>query len=68
MAKLRIPLPKQVEKAFKDKSKYDRKQEKNYGHEWEVDCPNCGKFIAIQKGEPVLCPKCMSATIDTTRN
>jgi hypothetical protein len=28
MTKLRIPLPKQTEKVFKDKKKYDRKKDK----------------------------------------
>lgn len=35
---------------------------------WEVDCPNCGKFTAVQKGDPVICPKCQSAEIDTKRS
>ena len=33
--------------------------------EWEVTCPNCGKFVQIQKTEPVLCPQCGIADIDT---
>jgi len=67
MAKPRIPLPKQVEKVHQDKTKYNRKRTKQeeYGHEWNVDCPICGKFIAIQKGEPTICPKCHEPDIDT---
>lgn len=32
---------------------------------WQVTCISCGVFNQIQKGEPVLCPKCFSPEIDT---
>lgn len=33
--------------------------------EFEVDCPHCGRFVQVQKSDPVLCPKCQSPEIDT---
>ena len=33
---IRVPLPKQTQSAFKDKNKYDRKQEKKKGLEDET--------------------------------
>ena len=33
--------------------------------EWEVDCPKCGVFIQIQKGDPAICPRCGETNIDT---
>lgn len=33
--------------------------------EWEVQCPDCGTFTQIQKGDPVLCSKCGTSEIDT---
>lgn len=35
-------------------------------HEWKVECPTCGIFTVIQKGDPVLCPVCHDPDIDTT--
>lgn len=32
---------------------------------WQVTCLNCGVFNQIQKGEPVICPKCEAVDIDT---
>lgn len=34
--------------------------------DWEVNCPHCGVFVQVQKGEPVTCPQCDSPDIDTT--
>lgn len=67
MTKPRIPLPKQTEQAFKDKTKYDRKTipEPDLTPDWQVDCPNCGVFTQIQKAEPATCPKCGELDIDT---
>lgn len=33
--------------------------------EWEVNCPKCGVFIQVQKGDPTICPKCGEPDIDT---
>ena len=40
----------------------------DYGHEWEVVCPKCGTFTAIQKADPTICPKCGETDIDTKRS
>ena len=45
----------------------EAKEKEHYGHEWIVDCPKCGKFTAVQKGEPTICPKCKTTDIDTAR-
>jgi len=68
MNKPRIPLPKQTQQAFKDKSKYDRKDlpvPEGTVPDWQVDCPNCGVFIQIQKTDPTICPRCGEPDIDT---
>jgi anaerobic ribonucleoside-triphosphate reductase len=50
---------------WKEMSNY--KSPEIYGHEWTIDCPSCGVFTAIQKGDPVICPKCGNTDIDTVR-
>jgi len=34
--------------------------------EFNVSCPECGNFVQIQKGDPVVCPKCGEVDIDTS--
>jgi Zn finger protein HypA/HybF involved in hydrogenase expression len=37
----------------------------NDTHEWEIDCPDCGIFTQVQKGDPTICPKCHNPNINT---
>lgn len=40
-------------------------EQENQAPDWQVDCPNCGIFIQIQKVEPTICPRCGEPDIDT---
>lgn len=64
MKKMRIPLPRQTEKVFRSAKDYKR-DNKIRSIEWEIDCPNCGTLIQVQKSDPVLCPQCKSPDIET---
>lgn len=66
MKKIRIPLPKQTEKIFKSAKDYNRKNNQSLYIEWEIECPNCGTFIQVQKNNPVICSKCHCPDIETS--
>lgn len=60
------PFLSQLAPSMSTTNMYDNSSEV-YGHEWSVDCPSCGVFTVIQKGDPVICPKCGNTEIDTVR-
>jgi regulator of replication initiation timing len=56
----RIPLPKQTERVFKDKKKYDRKAERkiNWAKVYKDGCPDCGEPIPPDIEEGQECCQC----------
>jgi len=58
MNKIRIPLPKQVEKVIENSKRYNRNRDQEVCVEWEINCSNCGIFIQEQAMEPKKCPIC----------